>query len=149
MADAIDGPRLRLEGEKMVLIECLFALAAALFLTVVFTVIGRQAKSSRRVIVFFLVVFLGAWAGGVWIMPVGPSIQGVYWITFFAVGLVFALVLEAVTAFSGRSSRPAEAEAQSDKKEEREIESVLGVFFWILLALFIGAIALGHLARMR
>ena len=133
----------------MVFVEALFALAVALFLTVVFAVFGRQAKTPARVIVFFLVVFLGAWAGGIWITPVGPSILGVYWVSFFAAGLLFALVLEAVAAFSARPEDPHSGHVQEDKKEEREIESVLGAFFWVLLAMFVAAIVLGYLSRHR
>jgi hypothetical protein len=80
----------------MIITESLFALAVALFLTAVFAVAGRQAKSRWRVILFSLVVFLGAWAGGIWITPVGPTILGVYWLSFFGVGLVLQLVYKPV-----------------------------------------------------
>jgi small-conductance mechanosensitive channel len=133
----------------MIFVECLFALAVALFLTVVFAVIGRQAKTPVRVLVFFLVVFLGAWAGGIWITPVGPSLLGVYWLSFFAAGLIFALILEAVAAFSARPAESQARDIQKDKKEEREIESVLGAFFWALLLMFVAAIVLGYLGRTR
>ncbi len=136
----------------MVLIELVFALAVALFLTLVFAVIGRQAKSRRRVSIFFLVVFLGAWAGGIWLSPVGPTLLGVYWLSFFAVGLVFALVLEAVAAFASSSDEKTPSgpgEVQAEKKEEKAIESVLGVFFWILLLAFVGAIILGYVRRLH
>jgi MFS family permease len=133
----------------MILTESLFSLAAALFLTAVFAVIGRQAKTPRRVIAFFFVVFLGAWAGGIWIAPIGPSILGVYWLSFFSVGLVFALVLEAVAAFSVRPSESQRNDVQVEKKEEREIESILGVFFWILVLTFVGALVFGYLRRLR
>lgn len=136
----------------MVIIELFFALAVSLFLTLVFAVIGRQAKSRRRVSIFFLIVFLGAWAGGVWLSPVGPTLLGVYWLAFFGVGLIFALVLEAVSAFAALppDNAPATAsEEQSEKREERAIESVLGVFFWILLLAFLAAIAFGYVRRLH
>lgn len=133
----------------MIITESIFALAVALFLTAVFAVIGRQAKSRWRVILFFMVVFLGAWAGGIWITPIGRTILGVYWLSFFAVGLVLALVLEAVAAFSVRPPESATGDIQKDRKEEHEIEVVLGVFFWILVLTFIGAIVLGYIHRLR
>ncbi len=134
---------------NMILTESLFALAVSLFLTVVFAVIGRQAKSPRRVIVFALLVFFSSWAGGIWITPVGPAILGVYWLSFFAVGLIFALVLEGIAAFHSRPVRPGSGEVRMDEKEEHEIESVFGTFFWILLLAFIGVIVLGYVHRMR
>jgi amino acid permease len=133
----------------MVFVEALFASAVALFLTVVFAVIGRQAKTPARVIVFFLVVFLGAWAGGIWITPVGPALLGVYWLSFFAAGLLFALVLEAIAAFTVRPAESQSGHIQEDKKEEREIESALGAFFWVLLVMFVAAIVLGYIGRSR
>jgi heme/copper-type cytochrome/quinol oxidase subunit 2 len=133
----------------MVFIEMLFALAVALFLTVVFAVIGRQAKTPRRVILFFVIVFLGAWAGGIWLTPVGPALLGVYWLSFFAVGLIFALVMEAFAAFSKHPSQQGKAEVQEDVEEERELESIIWTFFWILIAAFAGVIVLGYLRRLR
>jgi hypothetical protein len=133
----------------MIIAESLFALAVALFLTVVFTIIGRQAKSRRRGIIFFLLVFFSAWAGGVWVTPIGPSVLGIYWLSFFAVGLIFALVLEAIAAFHPRPARPRSGQARMDEKEEVEVESAVNVFFWILLLTFFLAIVLGYLHRLR
>lgn len=132
----------------MIFIEMLFALAVSMFLTVVFAVFGRQAKTPRRVFVFGLIVFFGAWAGGVWLTPVGPAVLGVYWLTFFAVGLIFALVMEAFAAFAKPPSGPSPSAAQEEAKEEREIESVMWIFFWILVGAFLAAILLGYVRRM-
>jgi len=133
----------------MIFVESLFALAVSLFLTVVFAVIGRQARSRRGVTVFFLLVFFGAWAGGIWITPVGPAILGVYWLSFFAVGLIFALVLEAIASFHFRPALPGSGKIRMEEKEEHEIESVLNTFFAILLLTFMVAIVLGYIHRLR
>jgi zinc transporter ZupT len=133
----------------MVFIEGIFALTVALFLTVVFAVIGRQAKSARRVVIFFLVVFFGSWVGGIWVTPVGPSVFGAYWLTFFAAGLIFALVLEVLAASRFLPPASPERVVQTEKREEREIEFVIGGFFWFLLIVFIAAIVFGYLRRAR
>ena len=133
----------------MVFIELVFALAVALFLTVVFAVIGRQAKSARRVLIFFVVVFFGAWAGGIWLTPVGPVLLGVYWLSFFAVGLIFALVMEAMAAVSGEAGAKNAEDEKTDTKEEGEIESVMWIFFWILIGGFVAAIVFGYLRRLQ
>ena len=132
----------------MIIVESLFALAVALFLTVVFAVIGRRAKSRLWVIVFFLLVFLSAWAGGIWLNPLGPSILGVFWLSYFVVGLIFALALEAVAAFHSGSVRPGSTEIRMDEKEGREMKSMLSIFFWVLLLTFIVAIVLGYIHRL-
>ncbi len=36
-----------------------------------------------------------------------------------------------------------------DAKEEHEIKSVLGMFFWILLLIFVGAIVIGYIRRLH
>jgi hypothetical protein len=133
----------------MIIVESLFALVVSLFLTVVFVVIGRRAKSKRWVIVFFLLVFFSAWAGGVWITPLGPSILGVYWLSFFVIGLIFALTLLAIAAFHSPPLRSGAGGIQRDVKEAHEMESVLGTFFWILLLTFILVIVLGYIRRLH
>ncbi len=132
----------------MVFAEFAFALVIALFFTLAFTVLGRRAKSWKRILIVFFVILLGAWAGGVWITPVGPTLLGVYWLTFFIVGLVFALLLEAVTAFS-ESARMREKEDAREAKEEREIEEVVGIFFLILFLAFVAVIIFGYIHRMH
>jgi len=125
--------------------ELVFALAIALFYTVVFAVAGRKAKSGSRILLFFLIIFLAAWAGGVWVTPVGPVFLGVYWLTFFVVGLVFALLLEGLNAVSG-GSRP---KAKDEAIEEKELEKVVSYVFLILFLAFVAIIIAGYLHRMR
>jgi MFS family permease len=134
---------------KSIFVELIFAIAVSLFLTVVFAAVGKQAKSWRRVLIFFLIVFFGAWAGGIWLTPIGPLFLGVYWLSFFVVGLVFALILESVAAFSMPSSKTEKAAAKVEVKEEREIESIVGIFIWVLLAVLAGAIVLGYVRRLH
>lgn len=132
----------------MILIEAIFALGIAFFLTILFVALGRCARSRAAILVFFLLVFLGAWAGGIWIAPVGPRLMGVYWVSFFAVGLIFALLQGALNALP-RSSKPCGRIAETEAKEGREIETVFDIFLFVLLVLFIVAIVIGYLHRLR
>jgi hypothetical protein len=127
----------------MFLADAIFALGIAFFLTVVFAVLGRRARSRRGLTLFFLIVFLAGWAGGVWISPVGPSWLGVYWLSFFIVGLIFALLLEGLAAFSKRSAVREKIE-EIEAKEEREIEGLFNAFLLTLLVLFAVAIVIGY-----
>jgi hypothetical protein len=124
----------------MILAELLFALAIALFFTVFFTLLGRRAKPWPVVLVFFLLIFLAAWAGGIWITPVGPTFLGIYWISFFAAGLIFALLLVAVTAFSS----PRSQDSKDKIRQEEDLEVTISAFFWILLLSLIAAIIIGY-----
>ncbi len=126
----------------MILADLIFALGAALFITVVFAVLSRKSRSLRQVLIFFLIVFFAAWAGGIWITPVGPTFLGVYWISFFVAGLIFALVLEVLASFSSRFPRALEKEI---RQEEESVELIIGISFLILCLAFGIVIILGYL----
>lgn len=132
-----------MRNTSVIFAELVFALAIALFYTVVFAVAGRRAKSGPRILLFFLIVFFAAWAGGVWIAPVGPVFLGVYWLTFFVVGLVFSLLLEGLNAISGAPK----SRAQDIDLEETEIEKVVSYVFLILFLALIVIIAAGYIHR--
>ncbi len=132
----------------MILIEAVFALAIAFILTVIFVVLGRRAKSRRGILVFFSLVFLAAWAGGVWITPVGSRFLGVYWLSSFAAGLIFALLQEALAA-SRKRAAPRDTIERLEAKEGREIEQVFDIFSFILLVAFIAVIVIGYIHRSR
>jgi hypothetical protein len=134
---------------RSVFVELIFSIGVSLFLTMVFIAVGKRAKSWKRVLIFFLIVFFGAWAGGIWLTPVGPVFLGVYWLSFFVVGLVFALILEGVAAFSRPTLEAEQATDKSDVKKEKEIESIMGIFIWILLLILAGAIVLGYIRRLH
>lgn len=128
----------------MILAEFFFALAISLFITTVFTVLSRRVRPWRYRVVFFLLIFLAAWAGGIWITPVGPVLLGVYWVSFFVVGLVFALVMEALTTLP---SRRGNLSAQDEAKEEKALEMTFSAFLWLLFLGLIAIVVLGYLFR--
>lgn len=110
-----------------------------------FAVAGRRTKSGSRIVLFFLIIFFAAWAGGVWVTPVGPVFLGVYWLTFFIVGLVFALLLEALNALSGAPK----SRVKDIDMEEKEIEKVVSYVFLILFLAFVIIIIAGYIHRMK
>ena len=123
--------------------DLLFALAVALFLALVFFLgVRRYGASWNSFLLFFVIVFLAAWAGGKWLTPFGPSIWGVEWMPFLLVGLVVALLLAAFTPV--RRTR-FKREAMIQKKEERVFTIAFGVFFWILIVVLIMAVIAGYL----
>ncbi|MBD3272096.1 MAG: hypothetical protein GF384_06115, partial [Elusimicrobia bacterium] len=66
----------------MILWDLMVALAVGVILTIVFSQIFRKRGPWESLLVFFLIVFFGAWAGGVWFRPFGPLFLGRYWIPF-------------------------------------------------------------------
>lgn len=110
----------------------LFALMTALGLSAVFIAGFRRRGPWDNLLLFFAVVFLGSWAGGIWFSPLGPPWGGVYWLPFLIVGLIFALLLAAVV-----SPFPQDTTVQllerGEKSPEKRKRMVLGVYFWLLV----------------
>ncbi len=129
----------------MIFAELVFALAIALFLTIIFTLFMRRDRSKRRVLVFFWAVFLAAWAGGIWITPAGPTFLGIYWLSFLVIGVLFALLFEVISGLS----RPRRMAEKDVKREAEEIQTELSFSFFILFIAFIILIVLGYIHRLK
>jgi len=108
------------------LVDLMLALAVALLLTAIFAAGLGSRRLGSNWLIFFGLVTLAAWAGGVWIPPVGPPVLGIYWVPFLFVGLV-ATVLWAVT------NRPEGAEREGNGPEAEEVGLTFSLFVWILM----------------
>jgi len=110
----------------------LFALVTALGLSAIFIAGFRKRGPWDNFLLFFAVVFLGSWAGGIWFSPLGPPMFGVYWLPFLIVGLIFALLLASIV-----SPFPQDTTVQllgpGEKSPETRKRMVLGVYFWLLI----------------
>lgn len=108
------------------------AVLISLLLTGVFIFGFRKRGPWNSFLIFFVVVALGAWAGGIWFPEVGPPIWGVHWLPFFIVGLIVSLLLVV-----SMPSTPRDTTVQLVKSGEREPETkkrlVLGVYFWLMV----------------
>lgn len=121
--------------------DLLVAIVVGFFLAVIFSFVFRRTGPWAGFLSFFLIVFLAAWAGGVWITPIGPAVFGVYWFPFLFVGLLFAFLLAAAIP-----SRPPRSIKEAEKQiEQREtVETVFDVFFWFFIGLLIIGIVTGY-----
>ena len=110
----------------------LLAVLISLLLTGVFIFWFRKRGPWNSFLIFFIVVVLGAWAGGIWFPEVGPAIWGVHCLSFLIVGLIISLLLVA-----SMSSTPRNTTVQLMESGERETETkkrlVLGVYFWLMV----------------
>jgi hypothetical protein len=122
------------------LVTALFALVVALVLTGIFFLLLRNRGPWSLWWAFFLVVFLGALAGGVWAAPFGPALFDVYWLPILISGLIFALLLAAA---SPRRSirRPVENTGQPAPARE---EPYLSYLFWVLLTVLFLVIIIAY-----
>jgi hypothetical protein len=128
----------------MFFVELLFAFIIALFLTVIFAGFRRSGPWAS-LFIFFLLVFLASWAGGLWMAPVGPRLWGAYWVPFLLVGLIFALLLAAMPPDRHSESSVELVEPKKAKKEQERLTTALGVFFWVLVIVLILAILARYL----
>ena len=126
-----------------ILIEFLFAIVFGILLTLIFRSLFRRPGPWARGIVFFLVVFLAAWVGGVWIAPFGPALFGSYWLPFLLAGLFMALILAAAMPRSEKPKPPKGME-EPVTRENYVPAARFDIFFYILIGGMLVAIVLGY-----
>jgi hypothetical protein len=130
--------------EKMIYVDFLFSLIVSLILTSIFVLILRRKGFRSNYFFFFAIILLASWAGGIWLQPVGPRLWGAYLLSFLIVGLIFALLLGASILPRSRRST-VELVKDEQKAMEKEVLTVLGGFFWILLIFLAGSIVVRYL----
>jgi hypothetical protein len=104
---------------------------------------GQDIHGGRRPVPL-LHLFLGTWAGGLWITPFGSPWLGVYWMPFLVAGLFVALLVAATDQSSRRSYERKETEP--DHVEHAALATAFGLLFWILIMALAIAIVAGYSA---
>ena len=89
---------------------------------------------------YFLVLFLAIFMFSTWIEPVGPYWEGVAWVDFAILGLVFALLLAAASPPPIPKDRPL---TPGEKERLTGSTAVIGLMFWILIILLLISIPIG------
>lgn len=126
----------------MVYLDVLYALIISILISVVFVYGFRREGPWQGFFIFFLIIFLAAWAGGIWLAPTRTSIRGMYWLPFLMVGLIFALLLAAATPPKPEPSII--LKTKKEAKKEEVIKTALSIFFWVLIIALIVAIVVGY-----
>lgn len=128
-------------------IELVLALALGLVVTFVVSIgSGRKGPGPwSGFLCYFAVSFLAIWAGGIWIRPAPAGFAGVSWLSFLAVAVVVLLLLAALLPPPKAPSPKAQAAAETDDRPGTVESSVTpGIFFWALLIVLAGSIALNY-----
>lgn len=128
----------------MMILEFVFALTIAFVLTLLFALIMQRGGRRTGFFWLFWVIFLGTWAGGIWIRPVGPSLWGIKWLPFLLAGLLLALLLAGHVPTRPPQNRREtlnmlERIAQEEKLDKITYVSV-NLFFWVMVVVFITVI---------
>lgn len=125
------------------------AVVVALLFTCLFLLFGSRGPWNSAW-TLFLVLFLSLWAAGLFIHPMGPVYWGVAWVPLIFIGLLLAILLMAVTP-GGRRRRLKDSKIVEVKNPEETDAALagitLGLFFWLLILLFIIAIIIGSIVR--
>jgi Ca2+/Na+ antiporter len=109
----------------------LFSLFIAFVLVLIFRKGFRKDRPIAEFGVFFLVLLLLTWAGGIYISPFGPEYRGVRFAPFILAGLFFALLLVAVLT-PRRRPRNIKNLEEADRDRAEEALALTGLL-WILL----------------
>jgi hypothetical protein len=130
-----------MKGIEMLLVDLLLALVIAGFLTWIFLRFVHEHGPWRKPWAFALVVFLFAWAGGVWVAPGLESGWTTYWVPFVLVGLATAVLIVTV---SPRHDLRSEEDREQFQREQTAVMLSVTMLMWILVAMAIAAIVVGY-----
>ncbi|MBD3237984.1 MAG: hypothetical protein GF330_14895 [Candidatus Eisenbacteria bacterium] len=133
----------------MFLMDLVFAIIIGVVLSVVLVSMVGWRHPARgdawpSAIFAFVTILLVAWAGAVWLAPVGPGPWYAHWWPALAVGVGLALLLLALAPPTRRPPTTREAESDQPPAQTREVARValFGAFFWALIvALAIAVVA--------
>ena len=117
--------------------DLIYALFFAALLTAAFFVLFRTRGPWSSLVLFFLVVFLASWAGGVWFYPFGPVLWGTSFLPFLLVGLIIALLLAAAAPTRREESTVELVDREKRHKERASAARALSLFFWVLVGAFL------------
>jgi hypothetical protein len=129
-------------GVEMFVLDLLFVLVITVLLTVLFGLLFRGMRMGLGLYLFFLVLFLATWAGGLWITPFGPTLFEVSWLPFLLVGLFFTLLLIVLVPPARTPQTFEEARVQASAETEAVI--IIDIFFWVLMIGLLIAIAAAY-----
>ena len=115
----------------MFLFHLLFVLVITILMTTIFATGFPKHRTKNVLLGFFIILFFVTWAVGIWIPPIGSPLWGVPWISFLIVGLLFTLLLVALTP----PAKPPRSQNEATKQSEAEkvAVSIFNIFFWILI----------------
>lgn len=116
--------------------DLLFALLVAIVITLIFPLGFRRRGAWPGLFLFFIIIFLAAWAGGRWLAPIGPASFGVFWLSFLVVGLFVALVIAAATT-PGRESTVEFVEESEERKKSIAFDAFITVLLIALLVVIV------------
>ncbi len=127
----------------IIFIDLLFALVFGLLVTIIIAGWFKRRGPWSGIFIFFLIVFLSSWAAGLWFIPFGPSLYGVYWIPFLIGALVVGLILAAAGPRLFPRSHPKEEMKERNKRFITATD--FDVFLVVTLLVLVIAVIIGYI----
>jgi hypothetical protein len=124
-------------------IQFLFAVIVGLVFAVILVAgLSRVGPGPWSGLLFFLfLLFLLAWAGGVWLPPAGPRMSDVPLIPFVIAGLLGLLLFAVAVPRRARGTLSEAVEETGERHAQQDVAGItLGVFYWIAVVLLVVAI---------
>ena len=118
----------------------LYLVVIAFLITLFFRFLLRVSGPWGSFWAFFTIVLLAIIAADIWVSPIGPYFEDIYWVPPIAAGLVIALLLAATTPSPSARSK---IDAQRKATKDEAAAVALGTFFWFLLIFLIILITVG------
>ncbi len=125
----------------MVVGDILLALILGIIFALIYSVAFRSRAGKLGSAFVFLLFFLIAWAGGLWIRPFGPTVLGVYWLP----GLLLVTLLLLLLISLATDTTPPRKKSSAEIATERAAITAVGMAFWVLVLFLIGVIMSGYL----
>jgi hypothetical protein len=122
----------------------LYSASIALIITIFFAYALRIYGPWGNFWTFFLILLLAVLAANLWVRPIGPSFQGIYWIPPIAAGFLVASILAASTPSSKPFSRL--NKNPKDYMERKANAMALGAFFWFVVVFMFVLVIMGLFA---
>jgi len=126
----------------------LYLVSLAFLITLFFTYLLKNKGPWNSFWIFFIVIFLSVLAADIWIQPVGPMYQDVYWVPPLATGLLIALLLAATTP-SPQARNKILNQKEKELTDSQRASAVVGTFFWILFLLLLVLVIVGWFNNMN
>ena len=132
----------------MFLTELIFIIILTVILVGLLVPVGgyttrhEEMSAGATMVFFFLVLFPIIWAASAWATPYGPAWMGVYWAPILVFGLLFALLIAALSPRRRPGVQREPVAASREAREEAETTAGLfgGIFFIFLIAAVVIAI---------
>lgn len=131
----------------MILFSLLYLTGIALILTIIFTKLLRIKGPWGSFWTFFSIVLLAILATDLWIAPVGPYYEDIYWLPPLVVGVIIAILLAATSPPHERKLTKAKEPFYQVVKDEHPGVIALGVFFWFLMFLMLVIVIAGYVSN--